>query len=189
MAGSILGNRVLRKEDPKFLTTGGVYVDDMLDEPLLVGAAHVTYVRSTVAHGTITGIDTSAALSMPGVIAVYTAADLGLDAVASDFNPTIARGMLAIGKVRFVGEPVAVVITEEPQQGEDAAEQVIVDYDTLPAVIDIEEAMTSGTLLYEETGSNVVFDTMVLGMPDNTGEAFFEGCEVIVKGQIGRAHV
>ncbi len=51
VAGSILGNRVLRKEDPKFLTTGGVYVDDLLDEPLLAGAAHVTYVRSSVAHG------------------------------------------------------------------------------------------------------------------------------------------
>ena len=65
MAGSILGNRVLRKEDPKFLTTGGVYVDDLLDEPVLLGALHVTYVRSTVAHGVITSIDTSDAASMP----------------------------------------------------------------------------------------------------------------------------
>ena len=179
MAGSILGNRVLRKEDPKFLTTGGVYVDDMLDEPLLEGAAYVTYVRSTVAHGVITGIDTSAALEMPGVLAVYTAADLGLQPVPSDFNPTVARGLLAIDKVRFVGEPVAVVITEERQQGEDAAEQVIIDYDVLPAVMDIEESLTSSTLLYESAGSNVVFDTMVLGLPDNSGTSFFEGCEVV----------
>jgi len=57
MGGSILGNRVLRKEDPKFLTTGGVYVDDLLDEPALNGALHVTYARSSVAHGLITGID------------------------------------------------------------------------------------------------------------------------------------
>lgn len=178
MAGSILGNRVLRKEDPKFLTTGGVYVDD-LDEPLLQGAAHVTYVRSTIAHGRITGIDVSAALEMPGVIAVYTADDLGLQPTPSDYNPFVARGLLAIGKVRFVGEPVAVVVTEERQQGEDAAEQVIVDYEVLPAVMDIEESLTSTTLLYEDTGSNVVFDTTVIGMPDNTGTAFFEGCEVI----------
>ena len=68
MAGSILGNRVLRKEDPKFLTTGGVYVDDLLDEPALHGALHVTYVRSTVAHGNITSIDTSDAVSMPGIV-------------------------------------------------------------------------------------------------------------------------
>ncbi|HTH06539.1 MAG TPA: xanthine dehydrogenase family protein molybdopterin-binding subunit, partial [Ilumatobacteraceae bacterium] len=93
MAGSILGNRVLRREDPKFLTTGGVYVDD-LDEPMLAGAAHVTYVRSTVAHGTITSIDSADAAAMPGVIAVFTAADLGLEPVPSDFNPMVARGML-----------------------------------------------------------------------------------------------
>ena len=67
MAGSILGNRVLRKEDPKFLTTGGIYVDDLRDEPLLVGAVHATFVRSTVAHANITGIDVSEALTMPGV--------------------------------------------------------------------------------------------------------------------------
>ena len=184
MAGSILGNRVLRKEDPKFLTTGGMYVDDLLDEPMLAGAAHVTYVRSSVAHGVLLGIDASDALAMPGVIAVYTAADLGLTPIPSDFNPTIARGMLAIDKVRFVGEPVAVVISETREQGEDAAEAVIVDYDILPAVVDIEESLAGGTLLYEETGSNVVFDTMVLGMPDNTGDAFFEGCEVVVKGRL-----
>jgi carbon-monoxide dehydrogenase large subunit len=179
MAGSILGNRVLRKEDPKFLTTGGVYVDDLLDEPALQGAAHVTYVRSTLAHGTITGIDASAALDMPGVIAVHTAESLELQPVPSDFNPMVARGLLAIGKVRFVGEPVAVVISETREQGEDAAEQVIIDYDALPAVIDIEEALTSTTLIYEGAGSNVVFDTTVLGLPENSGAAFFEGCEVV----------
>ena len=183
MAGSILGNRVLRKEDPKFLTTGGEYVEDLFDEPLLVGAAHVTYVRSSVAHGTITSIDVSAALSRPGVIAVYTAADLGLEPVASDYNPTVARGLLAIGKVRFVGEPIAAIITERADQGEDAVEAVIVDYDVLPALIDIEEAMTSTTLLYDSAGSNVVFDTTALGIPENTGDAFFEGCQVVVTGR------
>ena len=179
MAGSILGNRVLRKEDPKFLTTGGVYVDDLLDEPLLQGAAHVTYVRSTIAHGRILSIDTSAAAEMPGVIAVYTAEDLGLTPMPSDYNPMVARGLLAIGKVRFVGEPVAVIVSETRAEGEDAAEQVIVDYDVLPAVVDMEQALTSSTLLYEETGSNVVFDTTVLGLPENSGPSFFEGCEVV----------
>ena len=183
MAGSILGNRVLRKEDPKFLTTGGVYVDDLLDEPLLAGAAYVTYVRSTVAHGRITSIDASAALEMPGVVAVYTAADLGLEPVPSDFNPMVARGLLAIDKVRFVGEPVAAVITDDPRVGEDAAEAVIVDYDVLPALVDMEAAMTSETLIYEGAGSNVVFDTTVLGMPENSGDSFFDGCEVVVRGR------
>jgi aerobic carbon-monoxide dehydrogenase large subunit len=183
VGGSILGNRVLRKEDPKFLTTGGVYVDDLLDEPLLQGAAHVTYVRSSVAHGVITSIDTETAAAMPGVLAIVTAADLGLQPVPSPYNPMVGRGLLAIDKVRFVGEPVAAVISETRDQGVDAAEQVIVDYDMLDAVVDMEAALTSATLLYEGAGSNVVFDTTVLGMPDNTGDAFFEGCEVVVKGR------
>ena len=88
MAGSILGNRVLRKEDPKFLTTGGVYVDDLNNEPLLVGALHATFVRSAVAHANIVSIDVSEALESPGVVAVYTAQDLGLEPVAATFNPT-----------------------------------------------------------------------------------------------------
>ena len=99
MAGSILGNRVLRKEDPKFLTVGGEYVDDMKNEPLLANAAHVVYVRSSVAHGRINSIDTSDAASMPGVIGVHTAASLGLQPVPSQFNPMVARGLLAIDKV------------------------------------------------------------------------------------------
>ena len=172
MAGSILGNRVLRKEDPKFLTTGGVYVDDLLDEPLLVGAAHVTYVRSTVAHGVINDIDVSAALELPGVLAVITADDLDLQPVPSDFNPMVAKPLLARkgDKVRFVGEPIAAVISESRAVGEDAAEMVVVDYEFLPAVVDMEEALTSSTLLYPGAGSNVAFDTTVLG-------------------KIGRAHV
>jgi aerobic carbon-monoxide dehydrogenase large subunit len=189
VAGSILGNRVLRKEDPKFLTTGGLYVDDLVDEPLLFGAAHVTYVRSTVAHGRITGIDISAAAAMPGVLAVYTAADLGLEPLPSDFNPAVKRGLLAIDKVRFVGEPVAVVISDERDQGVDAAEQVIIDYDVLPAVVDMEAALTGETLLYEETGSNVVFDTMALGVADITGDAYFDDCEIVVKGRFANQRV
>jgi len=75
---SILGNRVLRREDPTFLTVGGTYVDDVA----LDGAAHVVYVRSTVAHARITSIDVSEAKSAPGVIAVFTADDLDLEPVA-----------------------------------------------------------------------------------------------------------
>jgi carbon-monoxide dehydrogenase large subunit len=183
MAGSILGNRVLRKEDPKFLTSGGLYVDDLVDEPLLAGAAHVTYVRSQVAHGRIVSIDTSAALDLPGVIAVYTAEDLGLVEEPSEFNPAATRGRLAIGKVRYVGEPVAVIISENRQQGADAIEAVVVEYEMLEALVDPEVAMTSTTLLYEAAGSNVVFDTTALGMPDNTGDEYFADCPVVVTGR------
>lgn len=183
MAGSIFGNRVLRKEDPKFLTTGGVYVDDLHSEPLLANAAHATYVRASVAHGRITNIDITAAMDAPGVIAIYTAADLDLQPIASTYNPKVKRTMLATDEVRYVGEPIAVILTELANQGEDAAERVIVDYDTLEVLVDVEAAMTSSTLIYEDCGSNVVFDSTAIGMPDNTGEAFFDGCEVVVKGR------
>jgi carbon-monoxide dehydrogenase large subunit len=183
VAGSILGNRVLRKEDPKFLTTGGQYVDDLLDEPLLVNAAHVTYVRSSVAHGRILKIDASAAVALPGVLGVYTASDLGLVEEPSEFNPAATRGRLAIDKVRYVGEPVAAIVTENRQQGADAIEQVIVEYEVLEALVDPEAAMSSTTLIYEGVGSNIVFDTTALGMPDNTGVEYFADCAVVVTGR------
>ena len=183
MGGSILGNRVLRKEDPKFLTTGGVYVDDLLDEPALNGALHVTYARSSVAHGLITGIDYSDALLMPGVIAIFSGADLDLQPTPSAYNPMATRTLLAIDKVRYVGEPVVAIVTETREQGEDAAEAVIIDYDVLEAYVDLEKAMASTNLIFDACGSNVVFDSMVLGLPDNTGDAYFEGCEVVVKGR------
>ncbi|HLM17385.1 MAG TPA: molybdopterin cofactor-binding domain-containing protein, partial [Acidimicrobiia bacterium] len=183
MGGSILGNRVLRKEDPKFLTVGGTYVDDMNDEPLLDGALHVTYVRSQVAHGKILSIDTAEAVTMPGVAAVYTAADLELQPMPAAFNPTVSRTLLASDKVRYVGEPIAAIISQDRSQGADAVGAVIVDIDPLPTLVDVEEAMTSSNLIYDGAGSNVVFDTTVLGMPENSGDAFFEGCEVVVKGR------
>ena len=89
MVGSILGTRVLRVEDPRFITTGGRYVDDLRidgDVPF-TGAATVHYVRSAVAHGVITSIDTSEARTMPGVIAVFTASDLALEPVQVAVQP------------------------------------------------------------------------------------------------------
>jgi carbon-monoxide dehydrogenase large subunit len=128
---SILGTRVLRTEDPRFLTTGGVYTDDVVDERL-VGACHVFFVRSPIAHARIQAIDVSAALSAPGVVAAFTGADLAdLPAIKPSpmFNRQMARPVLATDKVRYVGEPVAVVVTEQAYQGEDAMELVDVDYD------------------------------------------------------------
>jgi aerobic carbon-monoxide dehydrogenase large subunit len=183
VTGSILGERVLRKEDPKFLTTGGVYVDDM-DEPLLAGGLHVTYARSTMAHARITGIDTSAATASPGVVAVYTAADLGLEPVPAAFNPMVARPLLAHEVVRYVGEPVAAIVTERRDQGEDAAELVEVDYDPLEVLLDVETSVASSTLLYPNVGSNAVFDSTALGMPGMTDDSFFEGCDVLVKQRL-----
>jgi carbon-monoxide dehydrogenase large subunit len=155
----------------------------MLDEPLLVGSVHVTYVRSSVAHAIINSIDTSDAAQMPGVLAVLTGADLGLQPVPSSFNPMATRTLLAMDKVRYVGEPVAAIVSETREQGEDASEMVIVDYDFLEPLIDLEQSMASSNLIYESCGSNVVFDTTVLGIPENTGDAYFADCEVVVKGR------
>src|SRR3954452_10065313 len=131
---SILGNRVLRKEDPKFLTTGGTYVDDLP----LPDAVYVTYVRATMAHAHIT-VDTSEAAGMPGVVAIYTGDDVDLDPLPPAMpmiNPAMSRPILAKGTVRFVGEPVAAVVTEEKYQGPDAAELVYVEYNPLPTLVD-----------------------------------------------------
>ncbi len=183
MPGSILGNRVVRKEDPKFLTSGGRYLDDLNDVPELAGALHVAYVRSTVAHGTITSIDSSDAAAMPGVVGVFTAADLGLEPVPSPYNPTVSRTLLASDRVRYVGEPVAAVVAETREQAADAADAVIVDYDVLDALVDVEEAATSSTHLYEAAGGNTVFDSTALGLPDLTGDEWFADCEVTVTGR------
>jgi carbon-monoxide dehydrogenase large subunit len=138
---SILGTRVLRTEDPRFLTTGGVYTEDVVDERL-AGACHVFFARSPVAHARIEAIDVSAALSAPGVIAAYTGADLAdLPVVTPGLNKQMTRAILPADKVRYVGEPVAIVVTEQAYQGEDAIELVDVDYDVLPAVVDFADAL------------------------------------------------
>jgi carbon-monoxide dehydrogenase large subunit len=175
---SILGHRVLRREDPKFLTTGGVYVNDLAAE----GALWATYVRSTVAHGKLTGIDISEALTSPGVVAVWTASDLDLPPVplAMPMLPGgMARPMLATGVVRFVGEPVAVVLSEERYQGEDAAEAVLVDYDPLPVVVDPEAALDGMALLFPEVGTNVALD-----FRQPLDETLFDECEVVVSQRV-----
>jgi aerobic carbon-monoxide dehydrogenase large subunit len=175
---SILGNRVVRREDPKFLTVGGTYVDDLRD-PRLDGAGYVTYVRSTMAHARILGVDVSEALTAPGVVRVLTAADLdGVGTVpfaVPMFPDGMARPFLAVDTVRFVGEPVAVVITEERYQGEDAAELVFIDYDPLPAVVTVEAAASDEVLLFEPVGTNtaIAFDF-------GTDPDLFDGCEVVV---------
>ena len=167
---SILGTRVIRTEDPRLLTSGGVYVDD-LREPELAGAVRATFVRSPVAHALITGIDASAALEQPGVVAVLTVADMTDmpdrcrrepepdDAPPPEgpmpLGPPWSEPLLAVDRVRFVGEPVALVLTDSTYQGEDAAELVSVDYEQLPAVASIDAALAAESLLYPDAGTNV----------------------------------
>ncbi|HEY2689362.1 MAG TPA: xanthine dehydrogenase family protein molybdopterin-binding subunit [Streptosporangiaceae bacterium] len=175
---SILGTRVLRTEDPRFLTTGGVYTEDVVDERL-TGACHVFFVRSPVAHARIQAIDVTAARAAPGVVGVYTGADLGsLPPIkpSAMFNAQMTRPVLATDKVRHVGDPVAIVVTEEPYQGEDAVELVDVDYDVLPAVIDLADAEAGKVLLYEDAGTNIAAN---FGDASALDEHLFDECEVV----------
>ena len=138
---SILGTRVIRTEDPRFLTTGGVYTDDLR----LPGVCHVHFARSAVAHARILSVDVSAALEAPGVIAAFTGADLAdlptvPPPIPGMLNEHMRQPLLAQDVVRYVGEPVAVIVTEGRYQGEDAADLVDVDYDVLPPVVDMAEA-------------------------------------------------
>jgi carbon-monoxide dehydrogenase large subunit len=179
---SILGTRVLRTEDPRFLTTGGVYTDDLR----LPGACHVHFVRSAVAHARITGVDVSAALAAPGVIAAFTGADLDLDEVGPPMpamiNAQMRQALLARDVVRFVGEPVAVVVTELRYQGEDAVDLVDVDYDLLPPVVEMAEADAPGAaVLFPAAGSNVA---ATFGDRAALAADLFAGCEVVVSRTI-----
>ena len=175
---SILGNRVLRKEDPKFLTVGGTYVDDVP----LDGAVHVTYVRSTMAHARVTAVDVGEARKAPGVVGVFTAADVDMPPAPPDMgflNQAITRPALADGVVRFVGEPVVAIVTEERYQGPDAAELVFVDYEPLPVVMNLEESAAQSVLLFPDAGTNVTFE-----LAFGRDESLFDGCEVVVRQRI-----
>ncbi len=141
-SGSILGNAVLRREDPEILLGEARYFDDLSFD----GLAHLVFVRSTVAHALIEGIDTREAVAMPGVVAVYTADDLALPDVQGFMMIPVEmnRPPLARDRVRFVGDIVAAVVAESRAQAVDAAEHVMVDYDPLPAVADAEAALGGG---------------------------------------------
>lgn len=140
--GSILGTRVVRTEDPELLRGAGRYVADLpLENPL-----HAVFVRSDTAHGTIISIEAEEARAMPGVVAVWTAADLGVGPHHGfvRLHDDFIRAPLAEDRVRFVGEAFAVVLAETPAQGEDAAAMVWADIDPLPASVDPEDALAPG---------------------------------------------
>jgi carbon-monoxide dehydrogenase large subunit len=152
-----IGASVLRKEDAPLITGQGRYVDDIK----LPGMAFAAFARSPHAHAVIKGIDTSAAEGMPGVVRVLTYATLGLEAgVPCASNPFGAavqpkRPILADGKVRMVGEPVALVVAESQATARDAADRIVVDYDPLPVVIDAENAGNPGApQLHDEAPGN-----------------------------------
>ncbi len=176
---SIMGTRVVRTEDPAFLSRGARYTDD-LD---LAGALYLTLVRSPVAHARIASVDVAEARSAPGVVAVLTGADVDLAParMAPMGNKAMKRAFLAADVVRFVGEPVAAVLTEEAYQGQDAADLVEVDYDPLPVVVDLKAAATDEVLLFPEAGTNTAngFDH-----EKDFDPHLFDGCEVVVTREL-----
>jgi carbon-monoxide dehydrogenase large subunit len=154
MPGSILGTSVRRVEDPDLVRGRGSYVDNHAPE----GGLHAVFVRSPFAHARLTGVDTTEAEQAPGVVAVLTAEQLGADPVPAfaDVNDQAGRPALATDRVRFVGDPVALVLAETRAQAVDAAELVDVDYEALPAVVDMEAAVADDApLQFPDLGSNV----------------------------------
>ena len=176
-AGSILGHSVKRTEDRSLITGAGDYTGDLPIE----GSLHAVFVRSPFAHGTLTGVDVSEARQRPGVVAVYTDGDLevadrpGLPGVVPD---VMSRPHLARGKVRFVGDIVAVVIARTAGEAQDASESVFADIEPLPAVTDLEAALADGApLLFEEHGSN-----FIAGAGTGEVEGIFDDADVVVSG-------
>jgi len=160
-----IGASVLRKEDIRFITGKGQYTDDVNRQ----GQAHAYFLRSPHAHATIKKLDVSAAKKEPGVLDVLTGDDLAHDKVGGlicgwmihnkDGSPMKAGAhpALAQGKVRYVGDHVAVVIAETYSQAKDAAEKIVVDYGVLPAVVDMNTA-SKGPAIHDVASDNVVYD-------------------------------
>src|SRR5437660_4576474 len=178
MPGSILGTSVRRVEDPDLLLGRAQFVDDLPID----AALHLHFVRSSYAHARLVSIDADDARVMPGVVAVFTAADLGLPPYEGlmQLNAQCVRPPLAETKVRFVGDAVAVVVAESGAAAADAAEAVIVEYDALPAVADPEAALApDAPLQFEELGSNLA---AAIG-PRDRGDVL-EGADVVVRARI-----
>src|ERR687889_847320 len=166
MTATGIGAPVRRKEDQRFVTGQGRYVDDF-NRP---GQAHAYFLRSPHAHAAIRSIDTGPAMIMPGVIAVFTGDDLAADKIgglicgwtihSKDGSPMKAGAhpALAQGKVRYVGDHVAVVIAETWAQAKDAAEKLKVAYAVLPPVIDMEAAQKPGApVIHDVASDNTVY--------------------------------
>jgi len=170
MAFDGIGASVRRREDARFLSGRGNYVDD-INRP---GQVYAVIKRADRPHATIAGIDTAAAAKAPGVLAVYTGADMAAENIGGlpcgwqihnkDGSPMAepAHPVLAVGKVRHVGDPVAVVIAETKQQAKDAAELLAIDYQDLPPVATMQEALKPGApLVHDDAAGNLCYDWQI----------------------------
>jgi carbon-monoxide dehydrogenase large subunit len=179
---SFIGSPIERLEDLRFLRGRGQFVDDVPSP----NALHATILRSPVAHGRIRSIDGTAALALPGVHAVITAADVaravgGVPIITmrqellEELKP-FQQPVIAAEKVRYVGEPIAVVVAETQAQAEDALDAIAVDIEALPAVADRDAARANASLLFEQTGSNLLI-TLKARLGD--AEAAFKGAPYV----------
>jgi len=152
-----VGSPIERTEDLRFLRGRGQYLDDVKRE----GQWHAAVLRSAVAHGAIVRLDAAAALAMDGIHGVITAADIPGPMPTIPFrrpNPTIApyaQPVIASGTVRYVGEPLALVLADSAERAEDALQEIVVEIDERPAIVDWRGSVAGGTLLFEGTAGNV----------------------------------
>ncbi len=186
MSGTGIGARVQRKEDFRFITGKGQYVDDVNR----YGQAHAAFLRSPHAHAEIVSIDLSAAKAMPGVVDILTGEDLAADKIgglicgwmihSKDGTPMKAGAhpALAQGKVRYVGDHVAVVIAETAAQARDALEKIKVDYRVLPAIVSMADAVKPGAATIHDVAANNTVYNWSLGDQAATDAAFAKAAHV-----------
>src|SRR5207248_9443465 len=150
---------IKRTEDPRLIKGLAHYVDDIG----LPGTLHVAFVRSMYAHAKINGIDTTEALKAPGVVAVYSGKDIATKvgpvpcaAALPDLKVPDYR-VLATDKAFFVGHPIAAIVATDKYAARDAVDLISVDYEELPAVVDVEAAANGGTVIHESFGDNIAY--------------------------------
>ncbi|MFI5042727.1 MAG: xanthine dehydrogenase family protein molybdopterin-binding subunit, partial [Acidimicrobiales bacterium] len=188
MAVDVLGARVKRVEDPRFITGKGRYLDDIK----LPTMAHMAILRSPYAHANIRAIDTSAAKAMPGVIAIFIGSDIPYNPLPMAWPAGGASGIrnnvntprvLATDSVKWTGEGVAAVVAETREQAADAVEMIHVDWEPLPAVVDAEKATQAGApQLHENAPNNIVFEWSV---GDRAGtEAALAAAPVVIRQRL-----
>ena len=185
----LVGQRIKRREDPRLIQGRGTYVDDIA----LIGMQHLAFKRGDVAHGKIRSIDTSAAAAMEGVEAVFTgkqiAEFLAPMPIGTPF-PSPDHRAVAVDTVRYSGEPVAVVVARDRYVARDAADAIVVSYDPLPAVVDVEQAMTGQpTVIHPDFKNNLAVALVPSGtgvapdgskVDDSALEAAFAKAEVVI---------
>ena len=181
--GGVVGTRLLRKEDPALLTGEARFVDDIV----VPGALHVAVVRSPFAHARIRSVDTAAAVALPGVVQVLTGADLREEwaapmpcawPVTEDMrNPEHLP--VAVDKACYVGDAVAVVVAESREAAKDAADAVVVDFEELPAVVDLDDAASDRVVIHEALGTNVSYSWELIPDPGAVDRAFAEAAHTV----------